>query len=185
MSALTIYPDDKPQLGSTSKDFDSIAEQLKAIDVQFERWEPGSESIAEGQVQTVMDAYQPHIDRLMQQYGFQSVDVVSLTPDHPQKQTMRQKFLSEHTHSDFEVRFFVEGSGLFFLHVDNKVYAVLCEQGDLISVPANTKHWFDMGENPEFKCIRLFTTEDGWVAEYTGDKIADNFPTFDQYLATL
>lgn len=185
MSALTIYPDDQPQLGSTSTDFDTIAEQLKNIGVQFGRWELGNEVIAEGQVQTVLDAYQPHIDRLMKQYGFQSVDVVSLAPDHPQKQAMRQKFLSEHTHSDFEVRFFVEGSGLFFLHVGDKVYAILCEQGDLISVPAHTKHWFDMGENPEFKCIRLFTTEDGWIAEYTGDTIAERFPTFDQYLTTL
>ncbi|MGR8930454.1 MAG: 1,2-dihydroxy-3-keto-5-methylthiopentene dioxygenase [Gammaproteobacteria bacterium] len=185
MSALTIYPDDKPQLGSTSKDFDAIAEHLKSIGVQFERWEPGSEFIAEAEVQTVVDAYQTHIDRLMEQFGFKSVDVVSLAPDHPDKQALRQKFLSEHTHSDFEVRFFVEGSGLFFLHVADKVYAILCEQGDLISVPAHTKHWFDMGEKPEFKCIRLFTTEDGWIAEYTGDKIADKFPTFDQYVTGL
>lgn len=185
MSALTIYSDDQPQHGSTSTDFDTIAEQLKTIGVQFERWEPGSEFIAEGQVQTVMEAYQPHIERLMKHYGFQSVDVVSLAPEHPDKQALRQKFLSEHTHSDFEVRFFVEGCGLFFLHVEDKVYAILCEQGDLISVPAHTKHWFDMGENPDFKCIRLFTTEDGWIAEYTGDPIADGFPTFDQYLTSL
>ncbi len=184
MSALTIYPEDQPQQGSMVADFAVIAEQLQAIGVQFERWE-ANELIAEGEVQTVLDAYRPHIDRLMQQYGFKSVDVISLEPDHPQKQAMRQKFLSEHIHSDFEVRFFVEGKGLFFLHVADKVYAILCEQGDLISVPANTKHWFDMGENPEFKCIRLFTTEDGWIAEYTGDSIAANFPSFEQYLANL
>ncbi|MGY6274288.1 1,2-dihydroxy-3-keto-5-methylthiopentene dioxygenase [Methylomonas sp. MgM2] len=185
MSALTIYPDNQPQHGSTSQDFDNIAEQLKSIDVLFERWEPGSEFIAEGQVQTVTEAYQMHIDRLKKLFGFQSVDVVSLSPNHPDKEALRQKFLSEHTHSDFEVRFFVEGSGLFFLHVADKVYAILCEQGDLISVPSHTKHWFDMGESPEFKCIRFFTTEDGWIAEYTGDPIAEQFPTFDQYLASL
>ncbi len=185
MSALTIYSVDQPQQGNTCRDFATIAAQLKAINVQFERWEAGSELIAEAEVQTVMDAYQPHIDRLMKQFGFQSVDVVSLKPDHPDRQTLRQKFLSEHTHGDFEVRFFVEGQGLFYLHVAGKVYAVLCEQGDLISVPAHTKHWFDMGEKPDFKCIRLFTTQDGWVADFTGDPLAERFPTLDQYLAAL
>ena len=64
--------------------------------------------------------------------------------------------------TDFELRFFVDGRGLFYLHLGDKVYCVLCEQGDLISVPANTTHWFDMGANPRFKCIRFFTTPDGW-----------------------
>jgi 1,2-dihydroxy-3-keto-5-methylthiopentene dioxygenase len=185
MSALTIYPDKQPQQGNTSKDVDTIVERLKQVGIGFERWEPGSEFISEAQVLTVMDAYQGHIDRLKEQYGFQSVDVVSLKPDHPEKDAMRQKFLSEHMHDDFEVRFFVEGSGLFYLHIGDKVYAILCEQGDLISIPARTKHWFDMGQAPDFKCIRFFTTPDGWVADFTGDAIADSFPTFDQYLATL
>lgn len=185
MSALTIYPAKQPQQGTTYKDFDGISAHLDAIGVQFERWEPGSEFICEAEVLTVMDAYQKHIDRLTEQFGFQSVDVVSLKPDHPEKQAMRQKFLAEHTHNDFEVRFFVEGRGLFYLHVNDKVYAILCEQGDLISVPAHIKHWFDMGEKPDFKCIRLFTTQDGWIAEFTGDPIAASFPTFEQYLATL
>jgi 1,2-dihydroxy-3-keto-5-methylthiopentene dioxygenase len=112
----------------------------------------------------------------MQTSGFQSVDVISLTPEHPDKDVLRQKFLNEHTHSDDEVRFFVEGEGLFYLHFDSAVYGVLCEKGDLISVPANTKHWFDMGPMPCFKCIRLFTSPDGWVANATGDDIADSYP---------
>ena len=34
---------------------------------------------------------------------------------------MRQKFLSEHTHDDDEVRFFVEGAGAFYLRNDDTV----------------------------------------------------------------
>jgi 1,2-dihydroxy-3-keto-5-methylthiopentene dioxygenase len=33
-----------------------------------------------------------------------------------------------------------------------------------------------MGPQPRFKVIRLFTTPEGWVAQYTGEKIADRFP---------
>ena len=89
---------------------------------------------------------------------------------------LRDKFLHEHTHSDFEVRFFVDGEGLFYIRKNSRVYAILCNRGDLISVPANTKHWFDMGPRPYFKAVRLFTTPEGWVANFTGDKIADRFP---------
>ena len=117
----------------------------------------------------------------MTEYGFESVDVIALRPDHPDRQALRQKFLDEHTHSDFEVRFFVEGKGLFYIHAEDKIYGVMCEQGDLISVPAGAKHWFDMGAEPDFKCIRLFTTPEGWVANYTGDAIAKSFPTFEAF----
>ena len=124
----------------------------------------------------VIAAYQADIQRLMQENGFQSVDVVSLNPDHPDKAALRAKFLNEHTHSEFEVRFFVEGQGLFYLHLGDQVYTVLCEQGDLISVPAGATHWFDMGANPHFKAIRLFTNPEGWVANFTGSDIANRFP---------
>ena len=57
-----------------------------------------------------------------------------------------------------------------------KVYAALCEKDDLISVPASTRHWFDMGPNPSFTAIRLFNNPEGWVADFTGDNIAGRFP---------
>ena len=185
MSALTIYPDNQPRHGEHYAGFVAIQSQLNTIGVQFERWTANYPLVANADQSTVLIAYADAIDRLMQHYDFQSVDVIRLTPDHPEKTAYRQKFLSEHTHNDFEVRFFVEGCGLFYLHIADKVYALLCEQGDLISVPANTTHWFDMGENPRFACIRLFTTNDGWVADFTGSDIAKTFPTLDQYLAEL
>ncbi len=183
MSHLTIYADSDTANQNCFDDFDAIVNELKGIGVQFERWQADAEFDVDADSDTILAVYQNSIDKLKQQYSFRSVDVISLKPDHPDKQALRQKFLDEHTHSDFEIRFFVEGRGLFCLHVKDKVYAVLCEQGDLISVPANTTHWFDMGENPDFRCIRFFTMEDGWLADFTGTDIAKRFPSFDQYVA--
>ena len=132
--------------------------------------------------QAVLAAYAGFVGRLKELYGFQSADVISVGPEHPQKEALRAKFLSEHTHSDFEVRFFVQGRGLFYLHPDENVYAVLCERGDLISVPSGVKHWFDMGGNPDLQCIRLFTTPEGWVADFTGSGIAEKFPNIEQFV---
>lgn len=183
MSLLAIYPESADGQPDVIRDHSAIAARLKQIGVQFEQWQASQPLADDADQDAVMAAYQESIDRLNEQYGFQSVDVVALRPDHPDKAEFRQKFLAEHTHADFEVRFFVDGSGLFYLHVGDKVYLVLCEKGDLISVPANTTHWFDMGKDPDFKCIRLFTTPDGWVGEFTGSDIATRFPDFDQSVA--
>ncbi|MDO9160960.1 MAG: cupin [Methylococcaceae bacterium] len=185
MTVLTVYPDQQPQQGKRYTDFADIHQQLAAISVQIERWTANTPLAADADQSSVIAAYADSVERLQKQYGFQSVDVVKLTADNPDKEAFRQKFLSEHTHDDFEVRFFVEGRGLFYLHVDGQVFAILCEQGDLISVPGNTTHWFDMGENPHFTCIRLFTKPDGWIADFTGSDIATTFPTLDQYVAEL
>ncbi len=101
-----------------------------------------------------------------------------MTKTTPDTTTLRAKFLDEHTHAEDEVRFFVEGSGAFYLHSQSKVYQVICETNDLLSVPAKTKHWFDMGDKPSFTAIRLFTDPKGWVAKFTGDPIARGFPFY-------
>jgi 1,2-dihydroxy-3-keto-5-methylthiopentene dioxygenase len=184
MTTLTIFSDNGTS-GEVLTDYAGIARVLNGIGVEFERWEASQPLNRDATQEEVLAAYQSSIDKLNKKYGFKSVDVVALNPDHPDKAAMRQKFLAEHTHADFEVRFFVEGSGLFYLHVGDKVYTLLCGKGDLISVPANTTHWFDMGTKPYFKCIRFFTTPDGWVGNFTGSEIAKQFPDFDQYVASL
>lgn len=176
MSELKIYAVDNPAQVKIYTDFAQISEQLKAQGVRFERWQANALLADDASSETIISAYRADIDRLMAENGFQSVDVVSLNPNHPDKAMLRQKFINEHTHSEFEVRFFVDGHGLFYLHLGDEVYTVLCEKGDLISVPAGTTHWFDMGPNPNFKAIRLFTNPEGWVASFTGSEIANQFP---------
>jgi len=183
MTVMQIYSEAGQPEGKVMRDHAEIAESLGELGVEFELWEANQPLPADADAEAVMTAYQSSIEALDKRYGFQSKDVVALRPDNPQKADFRQKFLAEHTHADFEVRFFVDGSGLFYLHMGGKVYLVLCEKGDLISVPANTTHWFDMGANPDFKAIRLFTTEDGWVGDFTGSDIATRFPDFDSFVA--
>jgi 1,2-dihydroxy-3-keto-5-methylthiopentene dioxygenase len=177
VSRLRIFAEDDGSTAlATHTSQAEIAKALKAVGVRFEQWE-ATRPIAPGASQDeVIAAYRSDIDRLMRDEGYKTVDVVSLTPDHPDRAALRQKFLSEHTHSEDEVRFFVAGSGQFTLHIQGKVYDVLCEQGDLIGVPDGTRHWFDMSEAPHFVAIRLFNNPAGWVAEFTGDDIALRFP---------
>ncbi len=179
MSWLRIYTEDG-ELLEEIRDPKEIARRLKEIGVLFERWTSDKPLSRDAGDEEVIEAYKSEIDRLVKEYDFKSYDVIAMTPDHPKKEELRQKFLKEHTHSDFEVRYFVYGDGVFYLHPDDKVYVVHCTAGDLISVPPNTKHWFDMGGSPDFKCIRLFSIPEGWVAEYTGSDIADRFPKYEE-----
>lgn len=184
MSVLAIYTENLPETAEVKFiEHATIAGQLAAIGVRFERWQADAPLAADAGQEDVLAAYREPVERLNREYGFRSVDVIALGPAHPDKAALRAKFLSEHTHADFEARFFVAGRGLFYLHPNDKVYAVLCEAGDLISVPAGVKHWFDMGENPDFKCIRFFTTPEGWVAEFTGSGISGGFPGFERFVA--
>jgi 1,2-dihydroxy-3-keto-5-methylthiopentene dioxygenase len=180
MSRLRVFAEDHPdEPVLATSDHAGMARELAKIGGTFEQWQ-ATQAIAPGaSPDEVMAAYRADIDRLVAERGFRSVDVVSIAPDNPQREAMRAKFLDEHFHKEDEVRFFVAGSGLFTLHVDGKVYEVLCTQGDLIAVPDSTRHWFDMGPEPSFVAIRFFTEPDGWVGHFTGTDIAQRFPRYE------
>jgi 1,2-dihydroxy-3-keto-5-methylthiopentene dioxygenase len=183
MTRLRIYPIG----GETSPELDTgdgarIAEALAPIGVRFEQW-PARPLPADAGQESVLEAFGPEVERLKAENGYQAVDVMRVTPEHPDRVALRTKFLSEHRHSEDEVRFFVEGEGLFTLRQDDKVYAVLCTAGDLVSVPAGMRHWFDMGAAPGFTVIRMYIDPAGWVANYTGDAIADRFPRHEREAA--
>lgn len=180
MSQLRVFPEnapDKPFLDTT--DGVAIARELGTIGVRFERWRAAKPISAGAPQDHVLAAYRADIERLMRDGAYKTADVISVTPSHPDKAALRAKFLDEHTHSEDEIRFFVDGQGLFYLHAEGRVYGIVCAKGDLISIPAGTTHWFDMGPLPKLACIRIFTNPEGWVARFTGSNIGDRFPKLD------
>lgn len=179
-STLRVYDDTNPAAPVLeTSDGDRIAAELAKIGVRFERWAADAELPHGADQDTVIAAYRSSIDKLIAECGYQAVDVIRLERGTPNTEPLRKKFLDEHQHSEDEVRFFVEGRGAFYLHAGNRVYQTICVKGDLISVPAGTKHWFDMGSDPVFTAVRLFTNPEGWVANFTGNAIASGFPKLD------
>ena len=160
----------------TTNDPAVIAAELAERGIGFERWPARAEPPAGAGPDAVLAAYAQEIEAVQARGSYPTVDAIRMTPDHPDREALRQKFLSEHTHAEDEVRFFVEGRGLFCLHLGEEVLQVLCEADDWISVPAGTQHWFDMGAEPSFCAIRFFDNPEGWVAQFSGDPIADRFP---------
>ena len=179
MSRLRSFSETDPsRVLFESHDGIEIAVRLGALGISFERW-PVRNIAPDDTPERIMELYRPEIDRLVAENGFRSVDVVSINPDHPDREALRAKFLEEHSHKEDEVRFFVRGSGLFTLHIGHQVHEVLCEAQDLTRVPDGTRHWFDMGPEPLFTAIRFFTQPDGWVGYFTGSDIAARFPRYE------
>ena len=139
MSQLTIFSaSNANQALSNTRDAKQITERLNSVGVRFEQWQTRDGIAAGDSQETVLAAYDSDVKRLIAEQGYQSVDVISIASDNPQKDALRLKFLDEHRHSEDEVRFFVQGQGLFALHIGDKDFEVICEKGDLLSVPATT-----------------------------------------------
>ena len=183
MSRLEIFPAsggaEQPVPALTSSDPGLIAAELAQRGIGFERWPARAELPAGASPEQILAAYAEEIARVQASGTYPTVDAISLSPEHPDREALRQKFLAEHTHSEDEVRFFVAGRGLFCLHIGEEVLEVLCEADDFLRVPAGTRHWFDMGSAPRFTAIRFFDNPEGWVAQFTGDAIAEQFPLLD------
>lgn len=177
MTSLAVYWDTDPAAPDVeTRDPLVVSAHLAHAGVLFERWDTTTDLPAAADEATVVAVYAAAIERLKLHRAFQSVDVVRVTPDTPGLDALNAKFMAEHTHTEDEARFFVAGAGTFFMHIGRKVFRVHCERGDLISIPAGVRHWFDMGGRPSFIAIRFFTRPDGWVAAYTGNAIATRFP---------
>ena len=177
-SKLIICPEGSADQKEVFTEFDSIKGQLAKAGIGYERWAAEKALSADATPEEVAAAYKTSIDKIMQQ-GYKTFDVVSLHPDAPNAAEARKKFIDEHTHGEDEVRFFVDGSGMFYIRKMGKVLMMLCTKGDFINLPAGTTHWFDMGPKPFFKAIRVFNNPEGWVATFTGADISQKFPKYE------
>jgi 1,2-dihydroxy-3-keto-5-methylthiopentene dioxygenase len=162
MARITI-PDEQRRL----EDVDEIREFLKPYGIWYEHWDVAGRVGADASNEEILEAYRPEIDRLKSQGGYVTADVINVGPETPGLDALLNKFNQEHIHTEDEVRFTVKGGGIFHIHPDKgSVFAVQVESGDLINVPAGTRHWFDLCNDRTIRCIRLFLDPAGWAPHY-------------------
>ncbi len=174
--AILSIPDQNIQLDNA----DDIRIFLDSRGIFFDQWHCNIEFEDTASQQFILDAYAEDLKPFMEKGGYLTADVISINSLTENYEAIRNKFLAEHTHSEDEIRFFVDGKGLFWFNLENEpVFNLLCEKGDLISVPAGTKHWFDAGASDPFvKAIRIFIDTSGWVPEYTGSATEQKYAGF-------
>jgi 1,2-dihydroxy-3-keto-5-methylthiopentene dioxygenase len=113
------------------------------------------------------ESFQPTLDRLKAERGYVEQDIVELKPDTPDLEGICAKFIDEHLHTDDEVRYVLEGEGIFDIRsADDRWMRVTVEKGDLLVVPADRYHRFLLTEKKHIRCVRLFKDASGWVPQY-------------------
>lgn len=172
MAVLSI-PDEQRVISST----DEIRMYLNQQGIFFDQWSCSVVFDDRASQEEILEAYERDLKPFMERGGYLTADVISINSLTENYGAIRAKFLAEHTHSEDEIRFFVDGQGFFWFNLEGgPVFNVLCQKGDLISVPAGTKHWFDAGANDPFvKAIRIFIDQSGWIPEYTGSGIDQKY----------
>jgi 1,2-dihydroxy-3-keto-5-methylthiopentene dioxygenase len=147
---------------------DEVRTFLESYGIEYEHLE-GRPVGADMPAEQLLAAYTDKIEELKRRGGYVTADVIDVRPDTPGLDAMLNKFNSEHWHDEDEVRFIVDGRGLFHIHpADGPVFAIEVEAGDLIRVPKGTRHWFDLCVDRRIRAIRLFQDPAGWTPHYTG-----------------
>jgi len=160
----------------TIDDKAEVSTFLATYGITYERWESTREVPADASAEAVLEVYADKVDELKARGGYLTADVIDVTPATPNLDTMLAKFSIEHWHDEDEVRFIVEGRGLFHVNPSGgPVFAIEVQAGDLISVPRGTRHWFDLCADRRIRAIRLFQDPSGWTPQYTGSGVDSNF----------
>jgi 1,2-dihydroxy-3-keto-5-methylthiopentene dioxygenase len=147
---------------------DAIGAFLARHGIDYEQWSPGRPLPPDASADDVLDVYRSDVDALQARGGYVTADVIDVKPETPNLDAMLARFSREHWHDEDEVRFIVEGRGIFHVHPPGgPVFAIEVEPGDLIRVPRGTHHWFDLCADRRIRAIRLFQDPSGWTPQYT------------------
>lgn len=144
-----------------------IGDFLATHGIEYRQWPLEDRVDPAAPAEAILAAYAPEIDELKRRGGFVAADVIDVRPETPNLDAMLAKFSQEHTHTEDEVRFILQGRGVFHINPgDRPVFAIEVWAGDLISVPLGTRHWFDLCADRRIRAIRLFQDTSGWTPHY-------------------
>lgn len=114
-----------------------------------------------------VEGHEPLLDAFMKEHGYLTRDEVRLSEATPNLAAILAKFDAEHLHTDDEVRYVLEGEGIFDIRShDDRWMRVVVEVGDLISVPKDRHHRFLLTASRQIRCARLFVDASGWTPHY-------------------
>ena len=165
-----------PEEDRVIKDGEAVRTYLASQGIDYERAEPERPVAASAPPAELLDAYAHKIHDLKARGGYVTADVIDVFPDTPNLDVMLNKFNSEHWHDEDEVRFIVEGRGLFHIRpATGPVFAIEVEAGDLLRVPRGTHHWFDLCADRRIRAIRLCQDPSGLTPHYTQSGVDKQF----------
>src|ERR1700686_2530391 len=111
--------------------------------------------------------------RIKRHHGYRDEDEVALSTETPNLDAICAKFDKEHYHTLDEVRFVVDGQGIFDVRdAGDQWVRIEVDAGDLIIIPANKYHRFYLTSAKTIRCLRLFLNNEGWAPLYRQAEVA-------------
>lgn len=161
---------------------DDIRRELAPLHIEISHWPiemtniVGSlltaDTLNEQQKENLLKALDDRFEEQKSQYGYQSRDLVVLHPKVPRLEEMLNIFDKCHTHDDDEVRYIVDGAGVFGFCLPTGQQALLTVvKEEYVRIPANVEHWFVLDPDRRIKAVRYFSNKEGWVAHFTGTPV--------------
>ncbi|MDN5516970.1 MAG: acireductone dioxygenase [Pseudomonas sp.] len=174
MSSLAVYLHTAPELpNKVLNHAEDIASTLATVGIDYRQVELPA-ALRPGCEQAEFDtAYGLWLQAFMSEEGHVQQELFNLQRNHPQKLELRARHLDEQSQSTASAWLFLGGFAQLSLHLDDHVYMLQGEKGDLLSLPAGTRYWFDLGEEPHALVVRLSASEDAPVR--SDDDIASRF----------
>lgn len=170
MTELHCYAAGGGDLLWRRSDDDAVHDRLADINVRYARIElPPARLDALASPDEVIEAFRQPLDGLMQNDNFNGLDVTSVQPGQADQAQQHRHLMAAHAHAGTEAHLFIEGQGAFFMQAGQRVYALHCAPGDFIRLPGGLRHWFDMGRQPGFRCIHLYS--DPEALALVGDRV--------------
>jgi 1,2-dihydroxy-3-keto-5-methylthiopentene dioxygenase len=130
------------------------------------------ETLSDEEKERLLMTVNERFEYLKREHGYTTRDLVVLHPAVPGIEAMLAKFDKVHYHTDEEVRYIVDGSGVFGFSLNGEKFLVKVFKSDYIYVPRNTHHWFTLDEKKRIKAVRYFVDMSGWVPNYIEGEVA-------------
>lgn len=118
---------------------------LKERGIDYDHWKVPSnatdltdkEVLADAEKEELLKKLDGRFEALKEKEGYQSRDLIVLHPNISGLNDMLAKFDRVHYHTDEEVRYIVDGSGVFGFVLKGEKFLVHVVKDDFISVPRN------------------------------------------------
>lgn len=164
--------------GRKLTELDAINRALAPLNVTLRHWPVGQgaelqallakDSLSDEEKEATLRHFDHYFAQLQAEAGYQTRDLIVVHPQIPNLDAMLARFEPCHTHDDDEVRYIVDGEGVFgFVLPGGSQAELLLRPGEYINVPKDTEHWFHLTAMKRIKAVRYFTSMDGWSPNYT------------------
>jgi 1,2-dihydroxy-3-keto-5-methylthiopentene dioxygenase len=125
------------------------------------------DSLTDIEKKQLLTQLEPFLQEKFKQAGYyyQGLDMVVINPQTPDTEFPKPIC---HTHSDDELRYNIDGEGIFVFVFPNGSQARLkIEKNDILVITKGAQHWFEVTPKRTIKLVRFYTSKNGWTPIYS------------------